>query len=79
MKNEKYALKAAGNAGAKLIEREKENLRDKEIAHNAWDSAAHAYRVYPDNKHTFVDYWTNIGKDFSAALSIKQPVNNDNA
>lgn len=29
----------------------------KEIASIAWKGAANAYRLYPDNKHTFSDYW----------------------
>lgn len=29
----------------------------KEVAWEAWKSAANAFRMYPDNKHTFADYW----------------------
>lgn len=32
------------------------------IAYEAWKSAANTYRMYPDNKHTFHDYWENYGK-----------------
>jgi hypothetical protein len=35
----------------------------KEIAWAAWQSAANAYRMYPNNNHTFTDYWDNLGKD----------------
>lgn len=31
----------------------------KEIASMAWSDAANAYRMYPNNKHTFGDYWHN--------------------
>lgn len=29
----------------------------KQIASIAWKGAANAFRMYPDNKHTFADYW----------------------
>jgi len=29
----------------------------REIAYIAWKAAANAHRMYPDNKHTFTDYW----------------------
>lgn len=29
----------------------------KEIAWIAWKGAANAYRMYPENKHTFSEYW----------------------
>jgi hypothetical protein len=34
---------------------EKEN--EKDTAYRAWIAAANAFRMYPDNKHTFSDYW----------------------
>lgn len=50
----------------------------KEIASAAWKSAANAYRMYPDNKHTFADYWNDYGeKQLNAGLPMpnqdKQP------
>lgn len=32
----------------------------RQIAYAAWRAAADAFRMYPDNKHTFSDYWENI-------------------
>lgn len=29
----------------------------KEIAYIAWRGAADAFRMYPENKHTFSDHW----------------------
>lgn len=29
----------------------------KEIAWEAWKSAANAYKMYPNNKHSFSDVW----------------------
>lgn len=31
----------------------------KESAQDAWTNAANAYRLYPNNKHTFSAYWNN--------------------
>lgn len=39
------------------------------IAYEAWKSAANAYRMYPDNKHTFDDYWENYGKPAQGGYS----------
>lgn len=33
---------------------------EKEIAYKAWRAAADAFRMYPDNKHTFSDYWETV-------------------
>lgn len=33
-------------------------LMKKDIAFNAWKAAANAFRLYPNNKHTFYDYWS---------------------
>lgn len=30
------------------------------IAYAAWRAAADALRMYPDNKHTFSDYWETV-------------------
>ena len=30
------------------------------IAYAAWRAAADAFRMYPDNKHTFSDYWETV-------------------
>lgn len=32
----------------------------RQIAYAAWRAAADAFRMYPDNKHTFSDYWETI-------------------
>jgi len=40
----------------------------REAAWAAWLSAANAYRMYPDNKHTFTDYWNNLGKSETEKL-----------
>ncbi len=29
----------------------------RQIAWIAWKGAANAHRLYPDNKHTFTEYW----------------------
>ena len=39
----------------KPLERENEV---REIAYIAWKGAANAHRMYPDNKHTFAEYWS---------------------
>jgi len=38
---------------------DKKNLEAdrRTIAHAAWTAAANAFRMYPDNKHTFSNYW----------------------
>jgi len=33
-------------------------LMKKDIAFKAWKAAANAFRLYPNNKHTFFDYWS---------------------
>lgn len=37
----------------------------KEIAYIAWKGAANAYRMYPDNKHTFTEYWSVAESQFN--------------
>lgn len=32
----------------------------RQIAYAAWRAAADAFRMYPDNKHTFSDYWETV-------------------
>ena len=32
----------------------------RQIAYAAWGAAADAFRMYPDNKHTFSDYWETV-------------------
>ena len=32
----------------------------RQIAYAAWRAAADAFRKYPDNKHTFSDYWETV-------------------
>jgi hypothetical protein len=37
---------------------------------NAWKAAANAHRLYPENKHTFTDYYDTIGeKDLDQAIA----------
>ena len=32
----------------------------RQIAYAAWRAAADSFRMYPDNKHTFSDYWETV-------------------
>lgn len=32
----------------------------RQIAYVAWRAAADAFRMYPENKHTFSDYWETV-------------------
>ncbi len=43
----------------------------KEIAYIAWHGAANAFRLYPDNKHTFVDYWATAKELFDKRFAPK--------
>lgn len=36
----------------------------KEIARIAWIGASNAHRLYPNNKHTFVEYWNGSESQF---------------
>lgn len=42
----------------------KEDLKKafQEVAWAAWKGAANAYRLFPENKHTFSNYWENSGR-----------------
>lgn len=42
----------------------------KEIAYRAWIAAANAYRMYPENKHTFGAYWTYAEERYLLDLKI---------
>lgn len=44
----------------------------KEIAYKAWRSAADAYRMYPENKHTFSEYWRLTEEQYGLDLKISQ-------
>ncbi len=37
----------------------------KEIAYIAWKGAANAHRMYPENKHTFSEYWRGAESQFN--------------
>lgn len=37
----------------------------KEIACIAWKGAANAHRMYPENKHTFTEYWSGAEIQFN--------------
>lgn len=39
----------------------------KTLVYPVWMSAANAYRLYPDDKHTFAEYWNN-NKDYLISL-----------
>lgn len=45
-----------------VLTKEQFDEKIKEAAWEAWKSAANAYRMYPDQKHTFSDYWASILK-----------------
>lgn len=42
------------------------------IAFNAFKFAANAYRMYPDNKHSFTDYWSDLGEKETEKLVAAQ-------
>lgn len=44
-------------------EQEAEELT-KQIAWMAWKGAANSFRLYPDNNHTFTDYWAGAESQF---------------
>jgi hypothetical protein len=41
------------------------NENVKEIASIAWKGAANAHRMYPENKHTFSEYWNGAESQFN--------------
>jgi hypothetical protein len=43
--------------------------RAKELANHAWTNAANAYRMYPNNKHSFSSYWGTLGEKEADKLS----------
>ncbi len=45
----------------------------KQIASIAWKGAANAFRMYPNNKHTFTDYWSAAESQFKDFIEKKQP------
>lgn len=45
----------------------------KEIASIAWKGAANAYRMYPENKHTFTEYWAAAKSQFDKYALGSQP------
>lgn len=42
------------------IDRNNAEADKRQIAYAAWRAAADAFRMYPDNKHTFSDYWETV-------------------
>lgn len=40
----------------------------RQVAWKAWKGAANAYRMYPDNKHTFTEYWGAAKNQFNEFL-----------
>lgn len=42
----------------------------KLIAYKAWVGAANAYRLYPDNKHTFIEYWDNAKELYNDEVKL---------
>lgn len=43
-----------------------DNEKIREIASIAWRGAANAHRMYPDNKHTFTEYWYAAKSQFES-------------
>lgn len=44
----------------------------KEIASIAWRGAANAFRMYPENKHTFAGYWYASKSQFAQYASLSR-------
>lgn len=42
------------------IDRNNATADRRTIAYASWRAAADAFRMYPDNKHTFSDYWETV-------------------
>ena len=42
--------------------REEEKSKVKDLIRDAWGASALAHRLYPENKHTFSDYWHTLDK-----------------
>lgn len=50
-------------------EREMDDIeRIRAIAAKAWQGAANAHRMYPQNKHTFSNYWDAAAGQFEEFL-----------
>lgn len=50
----------------------------KEIAWIAWKGAANAHRLYPENKHTFAEYWSAAKNQFTDYIDEKIPAKSKN-
>jgi hypothetical protein len=46
----------------------KQEERVKEIANQAWKDCANAHRLYPDNKHTFTEYWESAKDQYESFI-----------
>lgn len=46
--------------------------RIRAIAAKAWQGAANAHRMYPQNKHTFSNYWDAAASQFKEFLQTDQ-------
>ena len=44
----------------------------REIAADVWNNAVNSYRMYPNNKHTFAEFW-NRSRDLFIELYAQQP------
>lgn len=56
-----------------MTQEQKEELV-RQIAWVAWKGAANAFRMYPDNKHTFTEYWHGSKPAFNDYVNqIAQP------
>lgn len=42
------------------------------VAYIAWKAAANAFRLYPDGKHTFSEYWATAKIQFTEELELLQ-------
>ena len=44
----------------RIVDKNNAEADRRTIAYAAWRAAADAFRMYPDNKHTFSDYWETV-------------------
>lgn len=42
----------------------------KDLSMFSWKAAANSFRLYPENKHTFSDFWTSLGEKYSKDFKI---------
>lgn len=49
----------------------------RSISYHAWTAAANAHRLYPENKHTFIDFWESSQEDINLFLTKFNPLNSN--